>query len=108
MRYFSNLYFHGHSVGGTNPSLLEAMGCQCNIASHENTFNKNILTNAAYYFSEEGDIVNVINQPADQNTIEARKKINLEKIKQFYNWPKIIDDYEKAFFNSSRLGKSKV
>jgi glycosyltransferase involved in cell wall biosynthesis len=106
LRYFSNLYFHGHSVGGTNPSLLEAMGCQCNIASHENPFNTSILTNAAYYFSKPEDIVNIINQPADQSTIEDRKKSNLEKIQQFYNWPKIIEDYEKTFFDSCLVAKS--
>src|SRR6266404_1982826 len=40
LRFFSKLYFHGHSVGGTNPSLLEAMACQSNIAAHNNLFNK--------------------------------------------------------------------
>lgn len=99
LRYFSNLYFHGHSVGGTNPSLLEAMGCQCNIVAHENQFNKSILTNAAYYFSAPEHIANTIDHPVDEGTIRNRKKANVEKIQKLYNWPTVIDAYEKLFFN---------
>src|SRR4030095_794887 len=50
LRYFSKLHFHGHSAGGTNPSLLEAMACGCHIAAHENIFNREILKNEADYF----------------------------------------------------------
>ena len=43
LKYFSHLYFHGHSVGGTNPSLLEAMGSRTLIAAHQNEFNHAVL-----------------------------------------------------------------
>ena len=56
LRYFSNLYFHGHSVGGTNPSLLEAMASGALIVAHENIFNKSILEEDAFYFKNEEDI----------------------------------------------------
>src|SRR5205823_2195678 len=49
MRHFSKGYFHGHSVGGTNPSLLEAMACQCFIIAHNNPFNKSVLDTCALY-----------------------------------------------------------
>ena len=52
IRHFSKMYFHGHSVGGTNPSLLEAMACQCNIIAHDNTFNKSVLEESAWYFDD--------------------------------------------------------
>ena len=45
LRYFSNLYFHGHTVGGTNPSLLEAMASNAFICAHDNIFNKAINKN---------------------------------------------------------------
>ena len=48
LRYYSSLYFHGHSVGGTNPSLLEAMGSGALIAAHNNIFNKAILEKDAF------------------------------------------------------------
>lgn len=50
IRKFSFAYFHGHSVGGTNPSLLEAMASGCFILANDNIFNRSVLKeNAKYY-----------------------------------------------------------
>ena len=49
LRFYSNLYFHGHTVGGTNPSLLEAMASSALICSHKNIFNSSILNDDAIY-----------------------------------------------------------
>lgn len=49
LRYYSNIYFHGHTVGGTNPSLLEAMASSSLIAAHNNLFNKSILNDDAFF-----------------------------------------------------------
>lgn len=55
VRYYSFAYFHGHSVGGTNPSLLEAMASNCYILAHDNIFNRAVLKeNAHYYGNAEG------------------------------------------------------
>ena len=51
LRYYSNIYFHGHTVGGTNPSLLEAMASNTLICSHKNIFNSSILNEDAIYFT---------------------------------------------------------
>jgi len=56
LRFFSNIYFHGHTVGGTNPSLLEAMGSCALICAHDNIFNKSILKEEAFYFTSPADI----------------------------------------------------
>lgn len=45
-------YFHGHSVGGINPSLLEAMGCAARIAAFDTTFSREALGSAGDYFSD--------------------------------------------------------
>jgi glycosyltransferase involved in cell wall biosynthesis len=97
LRHYSTLYFHGHSVGGTNPSLLEAMACGCNIAAHDNIFNRAILTDSAFYFSSAEDVKNIVHQPLNNSLAIDRKQQNLEKIRKTYNWEKIIDDYEKIF-----------
>jgi len=60
LRSFCSLYFHGHSVGGTNPSLLEAIAAQALIAAHDNPFNKAVLGTDAYYFSSAADVKNII------------------------------------------------
>ncbi|WP_241240780.1 DUF1972 domain-containing protein [Maribacter sp. MJ134] len=57
LRYYSNLYFHGHSVGGTNPSLLEAMASSCLIVANDNLFNKGILGEDALYFNDSNDVL---------------------------------------------------
>ena len=95
LRHYSKLYFHGHSVGGTNPSLLEAMACGCNIAAHDNIFNKAVLQNEAVYFSTAGHVSAIINYPEDPLLIYQHKSLNLEKIRDVYNPEKIINAYER-------------
>jgi glycosyltransferase involved in cell wall biosynthesis len=87
-------YFHGHSVGGTNPSLLEAMACGCNIAAHRNVFNKAVLQKEGDYFSSEYEIADLINFPVDTEIAAERKQVNFEKIRSTYNWENIIEKYE--------------
>jgi glycosyltransferase involved in cell wall biosynthesis len=94
LRYFSKLHFHGHSVGGTNPSLLEAMACQSNIAAHNNIFNQFILENDAEYFSNSEQVSSILNSENYQLESPVRKEKNLKKIVELYNWQKIVDAYE--------------
>jgi glycosyltransferase involved in cell wall biosynthesis len=100
LRYFSKIHFHGHSVGGTNPSLLEAMGCSCAIAAHDNVFNKAVLGNDAEYFSTEKDITAIIENEKTEPGKNERQKNNLTKIKTIYNPDKIINEYETLLISS--------
>lgn len=100
LRYFSALYFHGHSVGGTNPSLIEAMGCGCHIAAHNNIFNKAILGDDAFYFSGEDQVTEILKRQTDNGLIEYWKNKNVEKVKRKYNWENIIQQYEDVFVNA--------
>jgi glycosyltransferase involved in cell wall biosynthesis len=99
LRYYCSLYFHGHSVGGTNPSLLEAMACGCRIAAHDNQFNKAVLQNETDYFPGESDVTRIINAPRDSSLIDQWKKINMEKIRTIYNREKIVDEYENLMLS---------
>ncbi len=100
LRYHSKIYFHGHSVGGTNPSLLEAMACRCFIAAHNNVFNKTILEESADFFSTASDVANIIGCRIDDTIKEKRKEQNEAKIKTLYNWETIINSYEELFVES--------
>jgi len=98
LRNFSNLYFHGHSVGGTNPSLLEAMASNALICAHDNIFNQSILNNDAYYFTNSEQISDLINN--NMKCVEHQIiQNNQEKIKNLYSWNKIVDDYNLFFKN---------
>ncbi|MGE0142082.1 MAG: DUF1972 domain-containing protein [Planctomycetota bacterium] len=62
LRCHARLYFHGHSVGGTNPSLLEAMATGALIASHDNSFNRAVLDDRALYFSTVADVSRILRE----------------------------------------------
>ncbi len=95
IRHYSAIYFHGHSVGGTNPSLIEAMASECNIAAHDNLFNRAVLDENAEYFLSAKDVAAIVDSPCNKEHIEHRLEKNIEKVKSVYNWDKVIDDYEK-------------
>lgn len=105
LRYHSAKYFHGHSVGGTNPSLLEAMACRCDIAAHKNSFNKAILKDDAHYFSTPDDVATVINMRETDKAVSRRKQSNISKIKTIYSQQKNIDDYEQLMFMAANKQK---
>ncbi len=96
LRYFSNIYFHGHTVGGTNPSLLEAMASSSLICANDNIFNEAILENDAYYFKTENDVTHILNNKISKESNSFTNN-NLNKIKLKYAWETIIDAYENHF-----------
>ena len=96
LRYFSNIYFHGHSVGGTNPSLLEAMSSQALIAAHNNDFNKGILNENAFYFSNSSEVKNILQTIKKNDNLQLVQN-NYEAIVNDFNWEKINGEYLQLF-----------
>jgi glycosyltransferase involved in cell wall biosynthesis len=107
LRFFSKIYFHGHSAGGTNPSLLEAMACSCNIAAHDNVFNRSVLCDNATYFSSAEEVKKLIYQGVEPHFAEKNARANLQKIKVEYNWSKVTEQYEQLFLNVMLFKESK-
>jgi glycosyltransferase involved in cell wall biosynthesis len=100
LRHFSNLYFHGHSVGGTNPSLLEAMASGCLVCANDNIFNQSILGEQAYYFSNSKAVSELINNYSKDPSENEKLDANYEKIKNVFSWDAITDSYEQLFKES--------
>ena len=98
----SYLYFHGHSVGGTNPSLLEAMASEALIAAHNNPFNKSVLNTDAFYFSNAKEVRNLVETVQRKEIEQVMVNNNLQKIKYQFNWDKIIDQYEEFILTCRR------
>ena len=94
LRYYSNIYFHGHTVGGTNPSLLEAMASNSLICSHKNIFNSSILNNDAIYFTNQEELINTI-EFCHKSNFQNLCSNNIDKIEKIFYWKKIILDYEE-------------
>lgn len=92
-------YIHGHSAGGTNPSLVEAMGLRLPIIAYDVSFNRYTLNNEGTYFKNSEDLRNKIIQfYSRDNSLDVTKihKVFLEK----YSQEKISEDYAQLFFNS--------
>ena len=96
LRYFSNLYFHGHSVGGTNPSLLEAMASKALIAAHNNDFNRGVLNENALYFKNAKEVSDLIVTTRKEDCLPFIEN-NFQAIKDKFNWEKINGDYLQLF-----------
>ncbi|GCD10978.1 beta 1-4 rhamnosyltransferase Cps2T [Clostridium tagluense] len=94
------VYLHGHEVGGTNPSLLEALSStDINLLLGVN-FNKEVGKEGALYFSkQDGDLASTINkaEKLKENEIETMSRTAKNIIEQFYSWDKIVNDYEELF-----------
>ena len=91
-------YFHGHSVGGTNPSLIEAMVMKNVILAHDNQFNNEVCDDTAIYFEDPDDlklkIDNLDKNP--ENYLELKSKA-LRRVKKEYSWDKIVGQYTELF-----------
>jgi glycosyltransferase involved in cell wall biosynthesis len=99
--HHSYIYLHGHEFGGTNPTMLKAMGYGCAIAALDTPFNQEMLQAGKYgqYFQKnESSIIGLITQ-LDQNPGEVLrlKKISREGITEKYTWEYVADAYLRAF-----------
>ncbi|MFZ4522019.1 MAG: DUF1972 domain-containing protein [Bacteroidales bacterium] len=97
LRHYCSMYFHGHSSGGTNPSLLEAMASGALICANENQFNRKILGDDAFYFRNEHDIAKLIWSEPIKDDYTSFFVNNEEKINTGYQWDNITDLYIEAF-----------
>ena len=93
-------YIHGHSAGGTNPSLLEAMSqTKINIL-YDVAYNKEVGENSCLYFTkEENNLKNLLIKVDKLNSKEITKYATLSKkrITDEYTWDKIVNQYKNLF-----------
>ncbi len=93
-------YIHGHEVGGTNPSLLEALASTKLNLLLDVGFNKEVGKDGAIYWNkDEGNLAKVIEKAdnLEKSEIEDISEKAENRIKNEYSWQKIIEDYEKIF-----------
>ena len=93
-------YFHGHEVGGTNPSLLEALGATKLNLLLDVGFNREVAEDAALYWTkEDGNLAALINEAdylSDERIEEIGEKAK-RRIKESYSWKIICDRYLDVF-----------
>jgi glycosyltransferase involved in cell wall biosynthesis len=95
LRYHALAYLHGHSVGGTNPSLLEALGCGNVVVAHDNEFNREVCGDVAFYFATANEVARAIAtvevlKPSERSTLTERARAI---VRERYCWEDIADRY---------------
>ncbi|WP_332380584.1 beta 1-4 rhamnosyltransferase Cps2T [Lactococcus cremoris] len=91
-------YFHGHEVGGTNPSLIEALASSKLNLLLDVGFNREVGEEGALYWAKEkNSLSNLMNhvEHTDYSALENKAK---ERIQQYFSWEYIVDEYEKVFW----------
>jgi glycosyltransferase involved in cell wall biosynthesis len=87
-------YIHGHSVGGTNPSLLEALAAGCNILIHGNDFNKDVVGKHARCWSDQKELEKLVSSEIIRSTtIESQKQYCMNR----FNWELIAQKHIEIF-----------
>lgn len=93
-------YFHGHTVGGTNPSLIEALGSTDLNLLVDVGFNKEVAEDAAMYWSRKdgnlSDLINKADKLADDEKSELGKKAK-KRVREAYTWEIISSRYKEVF-----------
>jgi glycosyltransferase involved in cell wall biosynthesis len=95
LRFHSAGYLHGHRVGGTNPSLVEALGCGNPVIAHDNPYNRWVAGDAALWFTDEDDIDTALTRLLCEPGLGAglaayARRRHAEE----FTWERITDRYE--------------
>jgi glycosyltransferase involved in cell wall biosynthesis len=96
LRFHALAYVHGHTVGGTNPSLVEAMGAANVVIAHDNRFNRWVAGEAAHYFRDASSLSAHIAAVADSPELRdvMRRRI-AARFDEAFTWPAILSQYER-------------
>lgn len=89
-------YIHGHSVGGTNPSLLRAMGAAAAVVAYDVNFNREVLGADGVFFTNPSTLAAGILAAEDDVAGSVKRGQRLaDRAKDTYNWDKVTDQYER-------------
>jgi glycosyltransferase involved in cell wall biosynthesis len=106
----SYAYLHGHEYGGTNPTMLKAMGYGCAILALDTVFNREMLENGQFgwFFQKTSDSVALYLQQAEHNpqAVQTLKEKARDGITQKYNWDEVTRAYVTVFKALMTNGKS--
>lgn len=94
----AGVYFHGHSVGGTNPALVQAMACGAPVIARQTPYNAEVLLDETVLVSPDPLVIEkalrrMLTDP--ELRISAGTK-NRERAARYYNWPDVCSNYEQT------------
>lgn len=101
-------YLHGHSVGGTNPSLLRALGCGAPVTAYDVNFNREVTAGHARFFTDPESVAAAITaDDLDPEGAAHRGKLGREHVAESYRWDDVADRYEELLLElaASKRGR---
>lgn len=97
LRFHARAYVHGHTVGGTNPSLVEALGAGNAVVAHANPFNRWVAGDAARYFVDEDDLDGAFDAVTTTDVQWATMRLAArDRFREAFTWPAVLERYEQA------------
>lgn len=98
LRYHSALYIHGHSVGGTNPSLVEALGAGSAVLAHDNRYNRWVAGVDTAFFRTAGDVAARLDELLDDPArLDAMRASSRQRFQEEFTWDAVAESYRKLF-----------
>lgn len=95
LRFHSLAYVHGHQVGGTNPSLVEALGAGNAVLAHDNRFNRWVAGAAAQYFSDVASFDELLGRwLQDSETQHEMRLASRARHRHAFTWEQVLERYE--------------
>jgi glycosyltransferase involved in cell wall biosynthesis len=96
LRFHSVAYLHGHTVGGTNPSLVEAMGAGNPVLAHDNAYNRWVAEDAALYFESADDVSRQLDEMlGSAELLRHLREASRRRHQEEFTWDYIAGQYEQ-------------
>ena len=100
LRFHSMAYAHGHTVGGTNPSLVEAMAASNPVIAHDNPYNRWVANNAALYFDDAESFSMRVDELLSSPERQAElRQASAARFQQEFTWDHVAGQYEALLLN---------
>ncbi len=101
LRFHTRLYIHGHTVGGTNPSLVEALGAGSPVLAHDNAYNRWVAGQGAAYFSDQESCANRLDELLnDASRISEMSEWSRRRFRESFRWDSVLEAYEQVFLDA--------
>lgn len=89
-------YIHGHSVGGTNPSLLRAMGSGAPVLALDVSFAREVAGECGRYFSDAAELSRLLGDvERDRAGARERGRAGRRRVKSRYDWDRVAEGYDE-------------
>lgn len=105
LRFYARAYLHGHQVGGTNPSLVEALGAGNAVLAHDNRFNRWTAGPDQFFFTDaESAAQNMCILCEDTEAVGRAKTAARARHQEKFQWCKILSAYEEVLKGQLQKG----